>query len=150
MRLKETCSVRLRDLEWTSRHLNFISMISIYSYVQEKEIQPGLDPGLVRCYSEYESDLGYWVRSNCWWRSGRGDTELLELRHWSRGWRCTYTGVHEPPKAAKERVTHGEGACNSRVPVSAMKIQICSSNDFHIWKAEAHLDVAWCHTVQVI
>ena len=44
-------------------------------------------------------------------------------------------GAHEPPKAAKERVTR-------EYPSSAMKIQICSSNDFHIWKAEAHLDVA--------
>ena len=42
-----------------------------------------------------------------------------------------------------------EGACNSRVPPSAIKIQICSSNDFHIWKAEAHLNVAWRHTVHV-
>ena len=33
--------------------------------------------------------------------------------------------------------------------MSAIEIQICSSNDFHIWKAGARLNVAGRHTVHV-
>ena len=64
-----------------------VKTLVVCVYIQEKEIQPRLEPDAVLNMNL----IGYWVGSNCWWRSGCGDTELLELRHWSRGWRCTYT-----------------------------------------------------------
>ncbi len=46
----------------------------------------------------------------------------------------TKTGVHEPPKAAKEHVTREY----SRVPRKYKSWEQASGNDFHIWKARAH------------
>ncbi len=44
------------------------------------------------------------------------------------------SGAHEPPKAAKERATHGY----PRVPCKYKSWERASSNDFHIWKLGAH------------